>query len=131
MSDTAIRLRNFLLEDATIAGIVGSKVIQGQVRQKVEPPWIYIRRNSRTPSDDLNDNTPLSETFDVECVSDDLDEAQALSEAIWALDQHHGTFDDSTTGGVFIQDQSDDYIPFSVGDDDGYQIASLILTVYL
>ena len=120
MSDTATRLRTHLLNDAGIAAIVGTKVHQAHVPQSAAPPYIWYQRSSTGGPVTLDGGvaSDFEQFYDVECVSEDLDDMQSLVGLVKSrLHCHRGTFGDGTIKGAFVEDHSDDYIPRSVSDD--------------
>lgn len=70
-------------------------------------------------------------TFDIECLSNDLDEAQSLAATLKeALNGFAGAFGDSTALLCEITDHNDDYQPQGLGDEDEIiEYAALSLSI--
>lgn len=128
MSDTATRLRTHLLDSTSIAAVVGTSVHQSRVPASVNPPYIWYQRASAETIGTLDGGVAVdwATYFDVECVADDLGDAQSLATLVKArLSNHRGTFGDGTIKGAFVEDHSDDYIPRSVSDDSVAHVAAI------
>ncbi len=135
MADTAEDLRTFLLADATILATVASRC--GQVRAMqdwTEPYIVFFRTGVDSDTERLaNQSTgtkPFREFFDIECISDNLDEAADLAERIKTIgDQFSGTFGGTTVQGIFVEDHDDDYQPRSISDDESNYVTALRVEV--
>ena len=129
MSDTGTRLRAHLLGNAAITAIIGTSCHQGHVPQAVTVPYVWFGRANTDPLRTLDSaagQAPFVESFDVEAISDDLDEAQTLASALKArLECHRGTFDDSTVKGIFVEDHNDEYIPRGIASDEVFHVAAM------
>lgn len=129
MADVATRLRTFCLADTTIATAVGVRMSQGVVAQPLATPYIWFSR-ARTEDVDTLDaaagEAAFMHEFDIEAISDDLDEAQDIAAALKTrLNKYRGAFADSTVKGIFVTDQNDDYYPRGLGDDEGRHVAAI------
>ena len=133
MADVATRLRTFLLTDTAIANQVGERIHQGQVPESSDGDYIWYSRAAIEPLRVLASGVldPLSVRFDVECISDDLDQSQVLAAAVRAkCDAYRGTFADTTVQGIFVDDHNDDYTPRGVFSDEGAHVAALQLEIF-
>jgi hypothetical protein len=133
MADVSTRFRTFLLTDTTIAQMVGEQVHQGFVPETTKGDYVWFSRSASEPLRVLASGAidPLSVRFDVEAISDDLDRAQALAAAIRSkCDAYRGTFGDSTTQGIFVEDHNDDYTPRGVFSDDVLHVASMSVEIF-
>ena len=133
MADVATRLRTFLLTDATISQMVGEQVHQGFVPENTAGDYIWFSRAAVEPLRVLASGAidPLSVRFDVEAISEDIDRSQSLAAAIRSkCDAYRGTFGDSTTQGIFVEDHNDDYTPRGVFSDDVLHVAALSVEVF-
>jgi len=134
MSSIDESLVAYLLTKSNITDLVGSTgVIQAHVPQNRAMPYVWINRGSSETEDDLSANpssaTQFYESFDVECVSDDLDEAQTLAKEIKKLNKTRtGTFGDGSAS-LFVSDHSDHYLPKNTSGDDGRHVATADLEV--
>jgi hypothetical protein len=132
MPDVAERLRTFLTADAGIAAVVSTRVHQGIVPESSIVPFIWFRRARTDEPRTLDGGSPsgYEQFFDIECVSEDLDQCQDLALAVRdKLNNYRGTFADSTVKGIFVEDHSDDYIPRSVSSDDVAHVAALSVQI--
>ena len=133
MSDVPTNLRTFLLADTDVAAIVATRVHQSSVPESVDAPYIWFTRD-RSDGPRCLDNGVARTTeqqFSVECIAESLSTSQALADAVSdALDGYRGTFGDSTVKGVFVDDQTDDYIPRGVSSDDGAFVAALQVRIF-
>lgn len=106
-------IRTFLLSKSAITDIIGAKAHQSRAPQVSDAPFIvYFRRTAedeRELAPAVGDDA-FRESFDVECVSDDLIEAEALAaEVRAAMNNYGGSFGSGTVQGVFVEDQDDQY----------------------
>lgn len=132
MADTAENFRTFLLTDATITSLVGTRVFQNSVPQAKDLPYIWFTRRRVAYLEVLGETgaTPYQEFFDVECVDDDVDGAIDLAEAVRAqVNGHSGTMGTATYQWVNVQDQFEDYVPRNLDADEFLSIASLNVEV--
>lgn len=133
MADVAENLRAFLMADATVAALIGNRLYQDHVPEGTKRPFAaYQITGSRRERclDDAVGTSPFSWTFNVDAVGDRRTDANNVRNAInGALDAYDGTFGDTTVDGVFCEDQSDDYEPFSIPADSGLHVASQIVEV--
>jgi hypothetical protein len=132
MPDVAERLRTFLIAGGSVTAIVAQRVHQGVVPESSEPPFIWYRRARTDEPRTLDGGSPsgFEQYFDIECVSEDLGEAQALAYAVRdRLNNYRGSFADSTVKGIFVEDHSDDYVPRSVSSDDVAHVAALSVQI--
>ena len=134
MSDTAKRLKDFLLADTAIAAVVGSHVHQELVPEGSEDNWIWFSRSlteNEICLDAAPGTPPLSETFDVEAISPSLATAQELALLVWnRCNCYRGTFGSGTVKGVFVNSQSDDYVPRGVYADSGLHVSALSVQIF-
>lgn len=136
MSDVSSRFRDFLLADANIARLVGQRVHEDHVPQRVaakDYPFIWYRKRSATgfeTLDSANGEQARDFSFDVELVAKSQSTAKELSELVRTrCNCYRGTYGDSTCQGVFVQDQDDSYLPRNIGGDDGLFVPALDVRV--
>jgi len=102
---------------------------QGVVPEQIVTPYIWFSRGSTEDLDTLDASPgeqPFMTAFNVEAISDDLDEAQDIAAALKArLNKYRGAFADSTVKGIFVTDHNDDYYPRGLGADEGRHVAAL------
>lgn len=141
MATIGENLRAFLIAstgvDALFDDIEADKVVlQNQIPQKPPKPRIFYRRNSGV-EDPFLDGTVTAEesTWDIECISDDVDESINIAEAVkLALNAHRGTFGANTIQGAFVLDHDDNYVIKGLsqgeGIGDGTFLAALSVTIF-
>jgi hypothetical protein len=126
-------LRTFLLAQFAIANIVGTSAHHNHVPQSREALYIWFARaqilQDRT-LDQAQGTPPFQESWDLECVADNLDDLDTLSDAVRGLDCAKGTFGAGTIQLVLVEDQSEDYLPRGVESDEGLHIAPLRLEIF-
>lgn len=136
MADVAENLRKFLLDDTAIGPLVGLRAAQNSIPQGKKFPflWMQITDTQKLRCLGETSNTPFSYTFAVECVSDDLDEAESLAVLVNARCESaaggSSAFGSGTVSNVFCESQSDDYIPKSADVSEGEHVAALQVEVY-
>ena len=121
-------LRTWLLADASITALVGTRCHQNKVPQNSTSPYIWYGRATTENEDAIDDiagTIPFVQMFDVECISDDIDEALNLADLLKAKHLTRGTIGSGTVQGVFVSDHADDYIPRGDNSDDGRHVAAL------
>lgn len=137
MADLAENLRTFLLADATIAATIGTRCHQGMVPQAdiATLPYVWFARSRRQLDRTLDAaaGDPADEQwFDVECISDDLDESQDLAEAVEdRLNNYRGTLGTQSVQGIFLDDQDDNYVPRGTMGETELHVAALAVQIYL
>ena len=138
MTTLAEQLRDFLLADATVSGLVEERVHQAIIPDAARSvyPRIWFRRAAVDGELNLDGGATLPQTtFDLEVLTDDIEQLDTLADAVRA--RLHGYPPTGTAGswgtrqvlGVFCEDQSDDYIPFAINDDEGTHFAALSVVV--
>ena len=121
-------LRTWLRADASILDLAGTRVHQNKAGNKYNGQYIWYGRATTQNEDALNDpagTDPFSQIFDVEAISDDIDEALNLADLLKAKHLARGTFGAGTVQGVFVSDHADDYIPRGINSEDGLHVAAL------
>ena len=119
-----------LAECADIAD--GGRCTQGTEVQSPTLPRIWYARSSEREDLDLGGEGGLVESeWDLEVISDDLDEAQDLAHVVKRfLRGKRGTFGTQTVLGTFVEDHNDEYISKSVDAESGYQVAALRVRIF-
>lgn len=137
MADLAENLRTVIVGSTAIVAEFGSMaapyaVIQGWEPQEDTLPRIHFARSSFSEEVDLSGDGGLTEQqFDLEVISDDLDESQDIAHAARKfLNGKRGTFGTQTVQGVFVEDHNDDYIPKGVVSEEAYHVAALAVTIW-
>ena len=69
--------------------------------------------------------------YDAECISDTLASAITAADAIrTTLNGKRGTFGAGSVKGVFVEDQSDEYVPRGTGEDAGLHVCALRVRIF-
>ena len=126
-------IRTWLLTDSSITAMVGSTAAAARIHQNKAPqnestPYIWYGRATTNNEDAIDDpagTLPFSQIFDIEAISDDIDEALDLADLLKAKHLARGTLGTGSVQGVFVTDHADDYIPRGDNSDDGRHVAAL------
>lgn len=127
-------LRAFLLDDGPIAALVGSsRIHKNHVPQESAMPYASYFRGGveyEDATDDAHGEQPMRQFFDIEAVSDDVAEAESLSELIRdRCANYRGDFGASKVQGCFVSDHDDEYIPRNTDNDGGLHVATIRVEV--
>ncbi len=127
-------LKTFLTVDTTTLSSA-HRVSQNKVPQHIENqfPRIWFTRSDRFDYTDLDGTKGgmVLSTFDLECISDDVDQALDLADAVYeVLHAYRGSFGAGTVKGCFVDSQDDDYVPKGIGDDEGLHVAAQSLRIF-
>ncbi len=99
MSDVGKNLRTYLLADPAISfQLAAERIHQNKVPQDEAFPFIsYFRRGTQDEhtTDEANSAEPFRHLFDLECVSDDIDQALDLAELVKARLGDRAAYSDS------------------------------------
>lgn len=125
-------LRIYLLAATTIQTQVGDRVHYNHVPQQSDLPYVWFRRSALNEDVEFDGPGGLKRTsFDLECYGENEDEAQDLGTDVRArLHGAKGTVGDSTSLGIFVSDQDDDYIPRGDASDEGLNQISFSIEVW-
>lgn len=135
MADVAENLRAFLLTDAGISAAVGTnRIAQTHVPEEFAGTLIWFGRTGVAMNDCLDaaagDNA-LSDAFDLECIAETQDAAQALVELVKGkLHAYRGTFGTQTVQGCFCEDHTDGYESRVIESDSGLFTAAVRVEVH-
>jgi len=139
VASLGINLRSFLLGLTELAAIVGLRVHQDHVPQfKVEPdgyfpPYIWFSRGGIGREDCLAPelgSDPDFENWDIECIAPSGTIANDMVEQILAIDGYKGELGDQQIQAVFVEEQTDDYVPRGLRTDVGSNVRALSLTLH-
>lgn len=131
MADAAENLRTFLLADASLLTSLGDQCGQIRTLQADTYPFCVFFRTGTDGDSERTVNqavgtSPFRKFFDIEVVSNDLDEAADIAERIKTYaDGFSGTFGATTIQGLFIEDHDDEYQARSVEDDESIYVQAL------
>ena len=132
MTTLAENLRSKFLATSAISTLVGGRMFQDHPLQGPPRPFIYFARSSTEHERSLGEaqgSVPFRHIFDVECVADRDSQAESLADAVRTLDGFAGALGDSTVNRMFLEDQSDDYVPVNSGGDSGRFVKALRMEV--
>lgn len=133
MADYAENLRTFVLADVAIAAVVGTRMHQNSVPEDAALPFIWYRQAGvvyEGCTDSAAGDEPDQYDYDVECVSDDVDEAADLAALVRPrLAFHRGTLGAGSTQGILVEDHEDDYFKRNEDADAGIHVASFRVSV--
>lgn len=137
MADIAENLRSVIVNSTAILAVMPTAAEPHAVEQSGNPespdhPRIWYGRSGANEELDLSGTGGLTQqTFDLEVISDDLDQAQDIAAAVKKyLNGKRGTFGSGTVQGVFVNDQSDDYLPRGISDESGLAVAAINITIW-
>lgn len=124
---------NWTASTITRAGAVQ----QNEFMQDPPSPRIWFTRTSQVEDVDMSAVGGLVESFwDIECQSDDVNEAIAIADAVKArLNGYQGVFGTTASStsdvqGIFLTDHDDDYIPKDNAADEGTSVAALSARIF-
>jgi hypothetical protein len=137
MADIGENLRTAIVSSTAVLHVFADAAGANRVCQAIEPeepehPRIWYGRSGSNEDVDLAGAGGLVEdTFDVEVISDDLDEAQDIAMVVKRfLNGKRGTFGGGSVQGIFVQDHNDDYIPRGISDESGLNVAALSVSIW-
>lgn len=126
-------LRAFFLADGPISSAVGgARIHQNMAPEQYAGRYLWFGRAGTQPEDAHDDavgERPFRELFDLEAISEDLDEAEALADLLRGKDKYRGALGSGTVQALRITDQDDDYLPRGDDSDEGRHVAALELQV--
>ena len=125
-------LRTYVVADGTVSAIT-TRYYQNTVPEGAELPFIWCRRSRMQRREMLDAVRDIeAEFFDIECVSDDLDDAISLADAVRdRLEGTSGTVGSGSYAHIGVEDQFDEYVARNQDADEHLHIVSLIVEVTL
>jgi len=132
MSTIGPDLRSFLLADTDIAAAVGTSVHQNHVPETSETLYIWFSRRGRERERTINEsagNVAFREYWDLEVIGTSLGDVSDLADLVDALDSSSGTFGSGTVQVLFVEDQTDDYIPRGLNSDEGLHYSAFLIEI--
>lgn len=134
MASIAENLLAFLKATPAISAIAGTRVHYSSVPQETDYPYVWFQRRSTEDiygcMDDSPGQSPGLVTFDLECCSDNIHQAQSLADAVRSRHRYRGAVGGQTVQVMFVEDQNDDYIPFNMSEQ-GPHLCALNIEIYL
>jgi hypothetical protein len=139
MADLPTNFRTFLLTQTAINKHVGLQIHQAKAPANREPPYIWFGRSGSQAVDVLTPAVGLEpgiQFFNFESVADDLDTAQAIGDAMRALNGYGanlsppGTFGDTTIQAMFVEEQADDYEYRTIDGDEGFHTCAFAVEIH-
>lgn len=139
MSITPKTLCTFLTSTSyaasNIAAKIGNRAHYTKVpeRQANRFPRLWLGRTNKESQVDLDGSKGalITDSYDLEVISDDLDEVIEISDLLWSdIHGHYGQVNSTdTVKGILLDNQSDDYEPKGIGGDLGLDVSSFILRI--
>jgi len=126
-------MRQFLLGRTDIAQLIGTRAHQNHVPAGYGGTYLWFARSGHAAADTLDmaaGDDPFETTWDVECISSAPDEAMDLAELVLGLHGYRGAFGEGTVQGIFVETQTDGYVPQGVGLDEALEVGALICTIF-
>lgn len=122
-------LRAWCLADSAIGGVIGQRWHQNTVPAAGAPvPFIWARRQRVETDGALSEPRVATTWFELECVSQDLDEAMQLADLVRErCEGARGKLGMGLYQYVAVIDQYDDYQARNLDADEQLQIAALIV----
>jgi len=137
MASIGENLRSFITSSTGVLAVFSGAAAPNAVLQNKLPygpplPRIWFGRASQEEEVDLSGTGGLVESsWNIEAISDDVDEALEIADAVKAdLNGHRGTFGSGTVKGCFVEDHDDDYQPKGVGSEDGFYVAAISARIF-
>ena len=131
-----IDLRSKLKADPNILAVMPQAAQAGRIQQNTiaeTAPATRIWYQRRGYTQDLSvcgSNLLCETTFDLECISDDIETAEALASAVkTCLHGYRGLMGSTRVLSIEVEDHSDDYVPKGQYEDDGLHTCALIIRI--
>jgi hypothetical protein len=106
---------------------------QNTIPENQPVPRIWYQRSSQEVERDAAGAAVLTRsTWDMEVISDDIDECLNIADAVKTrLDGHFGLFGSTseTVKGVFVRDHDDEYLVKGLGENEGAHVAALSVEI--
>lgn len=138
MSLLGLHLRSFLLTDPDLVELVDKRVHEDVVPELTGPQrqgFVYFVCEGTERVDLMDDERgalPHSLRYAIECVSPEQSRADELADVVAAwLHLYAGAFGTTSVQRIFVEDQSDDYVPRANGGDAGLFVRALQVQVFL
>lgn len=119
-----------------VAARIGKRAHKGMVprNQANAFPRLFLERSSKEFDIDLDGGgrgTLITDTFDLEVISNKSSDILVLSNDLWSyVHCHYGSIASTqTVKGMFLENQDDDYEPRGIGNDFGLDTAAFSLRV--
>lgn len=104
-------LRTFLQSISPIAQVAQQNI---PANYKVADGFIWFARRATQPARTMQRgevSTPDQQFFDVEIYHKSIDAVEEAADALQAFDTHRGEFGSGKIQALFVESQSDDYVP--------------------
>lgn len=123
-------LAKYLISDQDIAAIVANRVHIDHVPQNYAGPYIWIGRSSASDAAEEcltlgGDIYKWREAFNIEVVSEDPTDSEAVAGYIKRAGSYAGPFGTGMAQAFMVQDHADDYLPRGLDMDEGRFVAAL------
>lgn len=135
MADVPENLRAMLMATPAISAITQQRIFQDTVPQTSTEPYIWFQVRGTEDiyacMDDAQGIQPGLTTFDLECCAVDIDVAKALARAVRGLNKFRGLMGAQQVCGLFVENQSDEYVPYNDMSDRGSFPCALDVQIYI
>lgn len=135
-------LRTFIINKSSTE--LGASYVASRVHQNVIPetqlhtyPRVWFERTGREQIVYCGGGKAdsIESRFDIECISDDLDQSLNVAAAMWVhLNGARGALTTAAgavvSRGAMLVQQDDDYIPKGIADDSGLHVSALSLHMF-
>jgi len=127
-------LKTLFEAQSDISDLVGTRCHQNRAPEQYGGAYLWFARRSIQHADTIDmaagsGAVPFRQSFDVEGISKDGDEAMALADAVLALHAHRGAVGDGTVQGIFVYDRTDDYVPRGLMADEALEYSALEMEI--
>jgi len=131
--------RAWLIDQPRVYELVGHRIHQDWVPsvetfKSEDAPYIWFSRSGVIRLDCIGDvvgDTGNGEGYNLELIAKSQRECRRLENAVMELHNYKGDMGDSVAQAIWLEDQSDDYVPQGVGDVDGLAVIALSVEVVL
>lgn len=125
-------LRTFVVGTTGITGLVGTRCHYNKTHQESPRPNIWFRVTSDNEDLTMDGVGGMHEAdVDMECCALTESSAQSVADALKTrLHGYKGAMGNISAKGAFLKDKDDDYVPFSIEDDDGVHVVAYSLKLW-
>lgn len=132
-------LRDYLLSLPELTALVDERIHQDHVPQTPLDPDGYFERyiwfesvaiGREECTNQSQGSPPEWWEINLECIAYTGQEADAMVEVIRGLDGYKGTLGARTVQGLFVDDQTDDYLPRGLRTDVGASVKAVALEIH-
>lgn len=125
-------LRTYITGSTAVTDLVSTRVHYNHIPEASARPHVWFRVSSDNEELTMDGAGGLHEAqCDIECVAITESTCQSVADAVKSrLHGYKGALGGSTAQGLFLSDKDDDYMPFSVGSDEGAHVIAYSLRAF-